>query len=61
MEPGMCPDLQVPPLGAGTCPRIHLTLSRGLVFTLVCMPTVLPVNFFSALTCTERKIAWTSP
>lgn len=61
MEPGPCPDTQVVPRGAGTCPSVGLTLSRGLVSTLVCMPAVLPVSFFSALTCTEGQMAWTSP
>lgn len=47
----------------GSCtspPRAGLTRSRGLVSTLVCMPTVLPVSFFSALTC-EEQTAWTMP
>jgi hypothetical protein len=34
-------------------PGTGLTLSRALVSTLVCMPTVLPVSFFSALTLTQ--------
>lgn len=57
MEPGVYPDEQVVPWGADTCPSAGLTLSRGLVSTLVCMPTVLPVSFFSALTCTEGEMA----
>lgn len=39
-------------------PGASLTLSRGLVSTLVRMPAVLPVSFFSALTC-PREQAWT--
>lgn len=32
---------------------LPLTLSRALVSTLVCMPAVLPISFFSALTCRQ--------
>lgn len=57
VEPDVYPDKQAVPRGADNCPSAGLTLSRGLVSTLVCMPTVLPVSFFSALTCTEGEMA----
>lgn len=48
----MCRTCPGPPL---THPGASLTLSSGLVSTLVCMPAVLPIGFFSALTCTKRN------
>ena len=48
------PGTSVTPRAPGP-PAPGLTRSRGLVSTLARMPTVLPVSFFSALTCTRER------